>query len=198
MSASPNAVDLVVICGWPVSGKSTFASALAEYIHARHLDIDSNVRAPVFGTPDPFPNRSGEAMKKDEEDMRGSYELLLHATDLHLRFSRRLVITATFSRRMWQDRLLELLTRYPGKCAKAVRCAPSHDTREFVENRLALRNPGPSNVTDYRRYVEVKSRYETPNWPCLVIDTYLPFEDTFQDVIRHLEKGAGLAASVTS
>ncbi len=56
---------LALFCGWPLSGKTTLAHAVAELLALYHLDIDTGIRVPVFGAPKWIPGEYEEFRVKD-------------------------------------------------------------------------------------------------------------------------------------
>jgi len=165
---------LVVVCGWPLSGKGTIASKLSGKTGFPHLDIDENIRLPIFGRPHPRPNESDELMKRDVEEMAASYDLLLHATQIHIDLKRPLIVSASFSRRKGQDDLIRLTERNPATKLRIIWCHPTDDTAEEIARRLARRSAQGAysgSVTTPERYQEVKGRFEPITLPHLDLDT---------------------------
>ncbi len=170
--------SLIVVCGWPLSGKSTIANELSTRLMIYHLDIDDSIRRPVFGLPHPRPNESSAHMERDVEEMAASYELLLHATQLYLqRLKRSLIVTATFSRKEAQLELLGVLKRNPQVRSRVIWCLPVKDSENEVRTRL-MRGFGEGaytgSVTTLERYLEVKERFQRIELPHTKIDTFPP------------------------
>lgn len=166
---------LVVICGWPVSGKDTIANLLQPQLGVHWLDIDK-LRRLCIGLPYPHPDESEELMKKDDIEMRMAYQLLLYNADLHLSNGRSLIITATFSRKSGQKELATIGTKYPQATLKVIQCLPLNDSQEEIEHRLS-RGFGKGyvgGVNSYKRYLEIKERYKPIELPHLEIDTSPP------------------------
>ena len=180
---------LVVVCGWPMAGKSTVARELSRKLGIHHVDIDDNIRFPIFGTPHPHPNSSPELMQKDREEIASSYELLMNAVDVYLRLSRSLIITATFSRKIGQEKLKAVCDRYPNSELKVVQCLPKNDDDEEIQKRLSDRVFGKncfSSVNSSERYNEVKNRFEPILLPHLKIDTTKPFAFCIKEALEYL------------
>lgn len=174
MEIQPN---LIVVCGWPASGKTTIAELLGATLELRVLDIDSNVRYPIFGAPHPHPDSSPELRKKDIEEMAASYELLITAAGTYLKLHRSLIITATFSRKKGQEDLIALCQKYLDVKLSVIWCIPQNDNPQEIEHRLRLRVEGGNYfgaVNSLPRYNEVKNRYEPILLPHLQINTSSP------------------------
>jgi len=187
----------VVVCGWPLSGKSTLASRLAETLCTRHLDINLNVRAPIFGPPK-FESYE-EFRETDRKEMIGSYEILLHAAEVLLHLRRSVIVSATFSRKKYQDDLYSFFRRLTQFkiILRIIWCLPTNDPEDEIMRRIESRRAnedlaiacGHSRYTDpvnsVERYLEVKSRYEALDatlLPHLRIDTSAP--QTIEDSLR--------------
>jgi len=114
---------LIVVCGWPASGKTTIARILEEKLGIHRIDIDP-MRKVSFGMPYPHPDSEPDLMKKDDQEMGGSYKMLMNAADINLGWGRSVIITATFSRKQGQDEVLALMARYPNVNLRVVWCVP--------------------------------------------------------------------------
>ncbi|MBP6859522.1 MAG: AAA family ATPase [Candidatus Magasanikbacteria bacterium] len=175
---------IVVICGWPVSGKDTLASQISSELGIHWLDID-RIRALHFGLPNPFPDVSEAAMELDRVEMKGSYELLYAAVGIGLRVGKSLIITATFSRSSYWENFQRVLTGCPSVNLRVIWCHPQNDTDQEIADRLSRRHFGVnsvSSVNSLARYHEVKSRYDTPVLPHLELDTSPPH--TIEECVR--------------
>ncbi len=171
---------LVVICGWPFSGKTTLAKGLVKLgqdnkdpVH--HIDIDE-VRALMVGIPYPHPNESLELMKRDATEMAMAYRLLLAGAHENLDIGRSLIITATFSRKVGQQMLLDLMAQHPNAELKFIQCVPQGDIEDEVARRMASRGFGEGayvgGVNSPARYFEVKGRYDPIGLPHIKIGTW--------------------------
>jgi predicted kinase len=172
---------LVVVCGWPLSGKGTIARHLAKDPSMHWIDID-DVRVLNFGPPNPHPNISEEAMRRDKAEMKGSYELLYAAIGITLAMRRPLIVSATFSRAFYWEPVIAALARHPEGTLRILWCKPKGDTEGEIRRRLSKRHFGVncwSSVNSVERYEEVKGRYEAPTLSLLQLDTSSP---------RHMKK----------
>lgn len=166
---------LIVVCGWPFSGKTTLATALREELGVHHVDIDE-VRTLMVGLAHPHPNESQELMKRDGQEMAMSYRLLLAGAHENLAAGRPLIITATFSRKVGQQMLLELMAKHTDAQLRIIQCVPRGDTDEEVARRMASRKFGQGAymgaVNSVERYKEVKARYDRIELPHLEMPTW--------------------------
>jgi predicted kinase len=188
---------LIVICGLPLSGKSTVARRLSPMLRIPHLDIDDNIRRPVFGLPHPHPETSSALMQQDVQEMLASYKLLLLAADCFLEQHRSLILTATFSRRTYREMLIATVCKHPQARLKVLWCYPTNDSIHELARRLEKRRHenNASSVNSIERYVEVKSRFEPLELPHLRIETSVP--GTEEDMFRRAaEYVLGQEASV--
>jgi hypothetical protein len=170
---------LAVFCGWSLAGKSTVAGIVAAALDIRLIDIDRNIRYPVFGMPHPYPDASDELMRRDAEEMMGSYELLWHAAEIHIRLQRSVIVCCTLSREAYQTDLEGISQRNPEANLKIVRCIPQNDDQAEILRRL--NNPDRSfgencfsSVNSYEGYLRVKNRYQAIRLPHFEINTSPP------------------------
>ncbi|OGY65337.1 MAG: hypothetical protein A3A16_02725 [Candidatus Harrisonbacteria bacterium RIFCSPLOWO2_01_FULL_44_18] len=164
---------LIVVCGWPVSGKSTIAENLSKELKIHWVDID-DIRRIIFGIPHPHPDQSPELRARDNQEMSESYQLLMHVVDFHLTYNRSLIITATFSRKTGQDALQNIYEKHPSVPVKIIQCKPTLLDDTAVEKRISSRGFGEKyigGVNSLARYHEVKDRYEPIELPHIEIDT---------------------------
>ena len=169
----PSASDrLVVVCGWPVSGKTTIAKRLQQALGFHRVDID-DVRLLATGLPNPHPDASLELRQRDADEMAAAYKLLLSITDWHLERTRPLIITATFSRVSGQRDLKTVIDRHPHMPVRIIWCRPEGDTRAEIGLRLQREfgRDYVGGVNSYDRYLEVKARYESIGLPHMKLDT---------------------------
>lgn len=163
---------LIVVCGWPLSGKTTIAKIVAKRLGIHRIDIDE-LRHLCIGLPHPHPNTSPELMKKNNLEMGVAYELLLHVADIHLRLGRSVIIIATFSKMVGQEDLLAVLKNHPEASMRIVWCFPFDDNEEEIKRRLA-RGFGEGyvgGVNSLERYRETKKGFESIALPHIKIDT---------------------------
>ena len=163
---------IAVVCGWPLSGKTTLARILADDLDIAYVDIDEHVRLPVFKLPNPHPSNK-EEMKMDGLQMKWSYYLLYTAIDGYLEIGKSVIVTATFSRARYWEPVVASLAKYPEARFKVIWCRPN-DSESMIEERLSQREFGVnywSAVNSYERYKEIRDRYEPITLPHLLLDT---------------------------
>lgn len=166
---------LIVICGWPMSGKTTLATTVRQHLNVHHIDIDE-VRWLMVGQPYPHPNESPELMKRNVQEMGMAYRLLIAGAHENLAAGRSVLITATFSRRMGQEMLHDLMAKHHGARLHVIQCIPQCDTPEEVARIISARDFGEGGykgaVNSPERYFEVKGRYDPIELPHLKIATW--------------------------
>lgn len=150
------------------------------------------VRRLCVGLPHPHPDSSPELTKKDGQEMRMAYRIMLYAAGENLAAGRSIIVTATFSRKMGQQMILDLLQKHPGVELRAVWCLPKNDSDKEIERRLK-RGFGESGylgaVNSLVRYHEVKNRYEPIElFPALRLNTSSPntIEDCVEEAIKYI------------
>ncbi len=180
---------LTVICGWPMSGKTTIARGLEAALGIHWLDADP-IWVLHFGKPNPNPV-TDEELKKDGMEVRRTYQLLIMSAGLTLEMGRSLIISAPFSRTVgWAD-LGNMLTAFPEVQLKAVWCHPKGDGSSEVAARLEARVFGEncwSSVNTEERYMKGKSRFEIPPVPHFELDTSPPNtpEESIQQAVDYV------------
>ena len=169
------APKLIVVLGWPFSGKTSLAEKLRDRLGLHHIDIDE-VRWLMVGKPHPRPNESPELMKRDGQEMGMAYRLLIAGAHENLALGRSLIITATFSRKVGQQNLSDLMAKHEQAQLKIIQCVPAGDTPEEIARRMARRDFGDGGykgaVNSPERYYEVRDRYEKIELPHLEIRTW--------------------------
>lgn len=178
---------LIIVCGWPLSGKTEIARLISQTLEIHWIDID-DIRLLNFGKPNPYPNASNYLMEIDKAEMGGAYELLNTSAKLNLQIGRQLIITATFSRKKYWKNLQQI-----GNPAsmKIIWCKPINDSIEEIKRRLSGRQFGIncwSTVNSIERYLEVKTRFENPPPPYLELNTSPPnsVEECVQKAMAYL------------
>ena len=172
---------LIVVCGLPLTGKSTVAQGLSSQLGIHHVDIDAQVRFPLLGPPDPNPYRSPEAEALSRKEMGECYDLLIHAARSNLALGRSVIITATFSSLRSRENLTRILQEYPSVDLRIVVCGTDRENveRDEIERRLAARAFGKDyfgGCNSVEHYLADKKRYApwTDDLPHLALDTFAP------------------------
>lgn len=102
----PSSPIVVVIAGLPAVGKGTLARALSARTGIRHVDIDDNVRLPIFGLPHLDSYTDQVLMEKGRMQMGFAYDGLLQiAVRGYLTLGESIIVTATFSRALARENL---------------------------------------------------------------------------------------------
>ncbi|TSC71102.1 MAG: hypothetical protein G01um101470_745 [Parcubacteria group bacterium Gr01-1014_70] len=176
---------LIVICGLPLTGKSTNAQLLSKQLNIHHVDIDANVRNPLFGLPDPNPYKSAESEAMLRKEMGECYDLLIHATRSNLSLGRSVIITATFSSLRSRENLTRILHEYPSLSLHTIVCGTKREGVEEneIKRRLATRVFGKDyfgGCNSVEHYMADKKRYApwTDELPYLELDTFPPYTIT--------------------
>lgn len=166
---------LTVLCGWPMSGKTTVARGLAEKLNRHWIDAD-DIWVLCFGKPNPNPVTE-EEKAKDREEVRRTYQLLIAAAAKNLEMGRSIIISAPFSRQIGWDDVTNMLKQFPEVQLKVIWCCPSADSTDEINVRLANRQFGFncwSSVNTQERYLAGREKFEPPTVPHLVLDTSPP------------------------
>lgn len=175
---------LIVVCGLPLTGKSTIAQFLSSQLRMHHVDIDTHVRIPLLGPPDPNPYKSPEAEAASQAEMGECYDLLIHATRSNLTLGRSLIITATFSSLRSRENLTHILWDYPSLKLPIIVCGCWTERGEVEQNeikrRLEARTFGKNyfgGCNSVEHYLAEKKRYApwTDTIPHLKLDTFPPY-----------------------
>ena len=190
---TPDNPTLIVICGWPFSGKTSLAERLRDKLGLHHIDIDE-VRWLMVGKPHPHPNESPELMKRDGQEMGMAYRLLIAGASENLAAGRSLIITATFSRKIGQQNLVDRMAKHKQAQLKIIQCIPAGSTNEEIVCRMANRSFGnggyKGSVNSPERYFEVKDRYEKIELPHIEIKTWgaNTIEEEIAEAIKYIDE----------
>ena len=107
-----------------------------------------------------------------------AYRIMLCAADENLKAGRSVIVTATFSRKIYQQMVNDLLAKHTDAQLRAIWCLPKNDSDEEIERRLS-RGFGDGGyvggVNSLARYNQTKDRYEAIElFPALQLDTSPP------------------------
>jgi predicted kinase len=164
---------LVLLVGYPGSGKTTLARALAERHRIAHLESDA-VRREIFPVPSYTRRESGVVFREME---RRAGEALLGGRDV--------IVDATNLRKEHRDRFLALAARVAARVI-VVRCtAPDAIVRE----RLAAQREGFSQA-GVEVFEEMRGSLERPHEMALVVDSRFGLEPALHAIGRVLEESA--------
>ncbi len=169
---------LVFFCGLPFSGKTTIATIAArmlqqQYPSIRIIDIDETRRL-FMGIPNPHPEESSDAEKKDVAQMSEAWNSLFFWMERALIREWPYIYTATLSSQKWgQDRLRSIYEQYPGANVRVIWCRLVDDSEKEIKRRLS-RGFGHGYVggtNSYERYLVLRERYNPITIPHHALDT---------------------------
>lgn len=169
--------QIVMVCGLPLTGKSTIGKKLKRRLAVPFVDIDV-VRHKLFQQP-----QAEMRPIEDHFQMRTSYGHLFLLAYRLIKKGHSCIITATFSRELYHEgiRVLSEATNTP---IKAIYCwAPD----EVIKQRIGLREERQDSFSTCRTFKHYKSdvdRYQCPPFEMLRVDTSQPLEENIQEIIR--------------
>lgn len=138
------------------------------------MDID-DVRKSIFGLPYPCPEESDEMDSRDRLQMKGAYDILLQAADIHLTHGWSIVISATFSSKRWgQDRISAIAGKHPTARLRVLHCRVANNIETEIKLRLSRRQFGVNYfgaANSWERWQALENRYEAIELPHFTIDT---------------------------
>ncbi len=148
---------LIIICGVPLSGKTTIANKVSRELGIRHLDVDHDIRFPIFGAPEQDADLSTEGKEQERREMLSAYKVLLAAAEEYLSLGKSVILTATFSRNIYWLLTQEILAKHPETQLKVIQCQIIDDKEEEIWRRIHER--GVHTVNSPVHYREVRDRY---------------------------------------
>lgn len=148
---------LIVICGVPLSGKTSIAKKVAEELGVKHLDVDTDIRFPIFGKPEQGADLTPEGKEQERVEMLASYKVMLSAADELLTLGRSVILTATFSREVYWAITNEVMAKHTDAKLKVIQCKIEGDNDEEIWRRIHERGVHTVNSPD--EYKSVKNRY---------------------------------------
>jgi predicted kinase len=168
---------VIVVCGWPLSGKSEVASRVGRAL-GLHVADDDEIAAACVGLPDPDWRSSDERRRRNLNRTAMAYELLHQTVRVHLEIAeppRSIVVASTYSRPSSWRFLQKALAPHPRARLAVVWLRPVDDTpdrvHELLERRAAAGYRG--GCTTAAEYFDVKARFVPPPMPHLMLDTWL-------------------------
>ena len=175
---------LIVVCGLPLSGKTTIAEKLAPKLGVEHRDVDNDIRFPIFWRPPEQADLSERGKTRERNEMLSAYRVLLCAAEEFLGLGKSIVITATFSRELYWDMTRRVMNNKPNAVLRVIQCQIGDDGDEKIWQRIKAR--GTHTVNSPEHYREVRDRYikSLPVQHC-VIDT-----SSVDAVEQNVEKAA--------
>ncbi len=151
------AKTLIIICGVPLSGKTSIAKKVAEELGIKHLDVDTDIRFPIFGKPEQDADLTPEGKEQERVEMLASYKVMLSAADELLTLGRSVILTATFSREVYWELTKAVMAKHSDARLKVIQCQINNDSEEEIWRRIHER--GVHTVNSPAQYQAVKDRY---------------------------------------
>ncbi len=160
-------VALILLCGFPGAGKTTFATALAPRLDAAHIESDA-IRRELFPAPRYIPRE--------------------HARVFHAAEAR---VTAALMR--GRDVVFDATNLVPNERTRFIRAAVAHDARlvcvrltapdELLRERLAAPREGWSQAT-VAVYEMMRERLRPFRQPAVIVDSRFDFRPAVDLVVN--------------
>jgi adenylate kinase family enzyme len=165
---------IVVICGWPCSGKSTVAAVLRKLIPMHLVDSDQ-ARQFSLGGFGPEWETSEETRRQNQEEMALCYDVAHRIAAFHAKTGRHLMLTYPYTRSTSWKFLTQTIEPYHQTALRVIWCYPGKDDSEFMRNILADRvTEGYSGGSQtYDQYYYGKSQFQPPAVPHKKVLTFL-------------------------
>jgi len=161
---------LILVCGLPGTGKSSFSKELSKRFHAVHLNSDV-IRKKLFAKP----TYSVEEKTKVYNAMAAQAEELLKE-------GRNVILDATFFHREYRSMMRRIAERHGVKIHIVCCVLGEYEAK----NRIMQRKKGVSDA-DYEVYLKLKKEFEPIEGEHLEIDTSLPLKKRLDTVKEFIE-----------
>ncbi len=165
---------IVVICGWPCSGKSAVARELRKSIPMHLIDSDETRQFAVGGF-NPNWEATEEARRQNQQEMALCYDIAHRAAATHAKLGKHLMLTFLYTSPTSWKFLREALSPYPDTALKVIWCYPGFDDesriRTILEKRVTEGYFGGSQT--YEHYCYNKSQFHPPEVPHLKVLTFV-------------------------
>ncbi len=142
---------LILVMGLPGSGKTTFATALATAIGAKHLNSDM-VR-----------HDAGKRGHYDTASKAAVYNEMIHRTAEYLESGQQVVVDATFYKNKFREPYLKLGKKH-GAEIKWIEIKADEET---IKKRISKKRK--YSEADFEVYKKIKKNYEPLEMPHLVL-----------------------------
>lgn len=166
---------ILVLCGWPLSGKTSTAALLQRQLGVHVADVDRIAQA-ALGPPEADWRTSEAGRRRNLNRMAMAYDMLHHAVRVHLEVAeppRSLLVVSTYSRASSWRHLQAVLAPHPEVRLEVAWLAPVGDSPAAVQRLLAQRSRDYLGAcTSAEEYFDVKRRFEPPTVPHLRIDSW--------------------------
>lgn len=176
MSAGTDRPLILVLCGWPLSGKTSTAVHLQRRLDLHLADVDRIAHA-ALGPPEADWRATEAGRRRNLNRMAMAYDMLHHAVRVHLEVAeppRSLLVVSTYSRASSWRYLQQILEPHPRARLEVAWLCPVDDSPETVERLLAQRSDAYLGAcTSAAEYFDVKERFEPPTLPHLRVDSWL-------------------------
>jgi len=161
---------LILVCGLPGTGKSSFSKELSKRFSAVHINSDV-VRKKLFTTP----SYTVEEKNTVYNDMAAQAEELLKK-------GKNVILDATFFHRKYRNLMRETAGRTGVKTHLILCYLGESETK----NRIMQRKSGVSDA-DYEVYLKLKKEFEPIEGKHLRIDTSMPLKKRLKLVEDFIE-----------
>ena len=146
-----------MICGLPLSGKTTIAEKLAPKLRIEHRDVDNDIRFRIFWRSPEQADLSERGKTRERNEMLSAYRVLLCVAEEFLGLGESIVVTATFSRDLYWEMTRRVMNNKPSAVLKVIQCWIKDDSDEVIRRRIKAR--GTHTVNSLEHYWEVRDRY---------------------------------------
>lgn len=167
---------IVLMAGFPGTGKSTLARALVDQLDAAVLDKDQ-IRHAIFAPPD-------VEYSPDQDDL--VMHVMLEAADrLFRKNSQRIIVLdgRTFSRRYQIDQAIAAAHKL-NQSWHILECICSEETARTRIDSQAVSGEHPAGNRTFALYLDVKSHFEPITLPKTIIDTDLPLDECVNQALK--------------
>ena len=171
---------IIMFCGLPLTGKSTLAKELTDFLNIPLIDID-DVRYKIFAHSQKTMNR-----EQDSFQMLISYKTVNILLDYLIK-SNSVAVTATFSSTKSREDIAMIANDNNAKL-KVIYCeTPEQHISARIKERILLKD-SRSNVTQIEDYRRVRDKYKEILQPRLILDTSVPLKQCLKQVIRYINE----------
>ncbi|WP_420577719.1 AAA family ATPase [Ekhidna sp.] len=165
---------IIIVFGLPGSGKSFFASRLAEKLEAKYVNSDK-LRLNLF------PVRS-----YSEEEKNQVYESMIREMEIAIRKGESLVLDATFYREDIRNKFIEKAKGH----RQTIRFIEVHAEEGIIKERLGKKRE--YSEADFSIYQKVKASFEPLEQDHLTLQsTQENIEEMLEKALNHIQESNG-------